>query len=159
MCVTAAAAVVVGSFVPRACTAAPSFDHHGSDPRCSLYIPSFLSRRRRLQGHTAWVGIKICQLKAGDTLVVSGAAGAVGSVAAQLGKIAGATVIGIAGGTTKCDYVTKELGMDGCIDCAYWHHTPPPAPLHRNPAHLHRRLCAFSGRALSSAAYAAGTGC
>ena len=121
--------------------------------RYFLYIPSFISRRRRLQGHTAWVGYKICQLKAGDTLVVSGAAGAVGSVAAQLGKIAGATVIGIAGGATKCDYVTKELGMDGCIDCAHWHHTPAPLHRHRPPAHL--RAWACGGRALSSAAYAA----
>ncbi|KAJ1445051.1 hypothetical protein M885DRAFT_473895 [Pelagophyceae sp. CCMP2097] len=69
-----------------------------------------------LQGHTAWVGFKICQVKAGETLVVSGAAGAVGSMAAQLGKMAGARVIGIAGGKAKCDYCTGELGLDGCID-------------------------------------------
>ena len=69
-----------------------------------------------LQGHTAWVGFKICQVNAGNTYVVSGAAGAVGSITAQLGKIAGARVIGIAGGKAKCDYCTKELGLDGCVD-------------------------------------------
>lgn len=69
-----------------------------------------------IQGHTAWVGYKYCQVKAGDTMVVSGAAGAVGSIAAQLGKIAGARVIGIAGGVKKCEYVTKVLGCDECID-------------------------------------------
>jgi NADPH-dependent curcumin reductase CurA len=58
----------------------------------------------------------MCQLKEGETYVVSGAAGAVGSIAAQVGKMAGATVIGIAGGPTKCNYVTEELGLDGCID-------------------------------------------
>lgn len=69
-----------------------------------------------IQGHTAWVGYKICQVKAGQTMVVSGAAGAVGSIAGQLGKIAGARVIGIAGGPEKCAYVSGELGLDGCID-------------------------------------------
>jgi NADPH-dependent curcumin reductase CurA len=68
------------------------------------------------QGHTAWVGTKICAPKAGETMVVSGAAGAVGSLAAQLGKIAGARVVGIAGGSAKCTYVVGELGLDGCID-------------------------------------------
>jgi NADPH-dependent curcumin reductase CurA len=69
-----------------------------------------------IQGHTAWVGYKYCELKKGDTMVVSGAAGAVGSIAAQLGKMAGAKVIGIAGGPKKCGYVTDTLGLDGCVD-------------------------------------------
>jgi NADPH-dependent curcumin reductase len=69
-----------------------------------------------IQGHTAWVGHKICQIKAGDTFVVSCAAGAVGSMAGQLGKIAGARVIGIAGGPEKCKMLTDEFGFDGAID-------------------------------------------
>lgn len=68
-----------------------------------------------IQGHTAWVGHKILNIKPGQTVVVSGAAGAVGSMAAQLCKIAGARVIGIAGGPEKCAYVTS-LGIDGCVD-------------------------------------------
>jgi len=69
-----------------------------------------------IQGHTAWIGYKICDPKAGETMVVSGAAGAVGLLAAQLGKSQGARVIGIAGGETKCKFLTEELGLDGAID-------------------------------------------
>ena len=69
-----------------------------------------------LMGHTAWVGYKICDVKPGETMLVSGATGAVGSIAAQLGKIAGARVIGIAGGTAKCEYAVNVMGLDGCID-------------------------------------------
>jgi len=67
-------------------------------------------------GHTAWIGNRICDAKAGETYVVSGAAGTVGSIAAQLGKIAGARVIGIAGGPDKCKWLTDEVGLDGVID-------------------------------------------
>jgi NADPH-dependent curcumin reductase CurA len=67
-------------------------------------------------GHTAWVGTKICDIKAGDTYVVSGAAGAVGSIAGQLGKMYGARVIGIAGGTDKCRMIVDELGFDAAVD-------------------------------------------
>ena len=67
-------------------------------------------------GHTAWVGNKICDIKAGNTYVVSGAAGAVGSIAGQLAKLAGARVVGIAGGADKCAMLTTELGFDGAID-------------------------------------------
>ena len=69
-----------------------------------------------LQGHTAWVGYKICDPKVGETMVVSGAAGAVGLIAAQLGKSKGARVIGVAGGAEKCKFLTETLGLDGCID-------------------------------------------
>lgn len=69
-----------------------------------------------LMGHTAWVGYKICAPTPGCTFVVSGAAGAVGCLAGQLAKIAGAKVVGIAGGEEKCRYVTEELGFDACID-------------------------------------------
>jgi NADPH-dependent curcumin reductase len=54
--------------------------------------------------------------KAGDTVVVSGAAGAVGSVAGQIAKIKGCRVIGIAGGPDKCRVVVEEFGFDACID-------------------------------------------
>jgi NADPH-dependent curcumin reductase len=56
------------------------------------------------------------QAKEGDTVVVSGAAGAVGSVAGQIAKIKGCQVIGIAGGQEKCRLVTEEFGFDACID-------------------------------------------
>ncbi len=54
--------------------------------------------------------------KAGETLVVSGAAGAVGQTVGQLAKIKGCRVVGIAGGKAKCDWVVNELGFDACID-------------------------------------------
>jgi NADPH-dependent curcumin reductase CurA len=68
-------------------------------------------------GLTAYVGmVDIGQPKAGETVVVSAAAGAVGSVAGQIAKIKGARVIGIAGGAKKCAWLTQELGFDGAID-------------------------------------------
>ena len=54
--------------------------------------------------------------KAGETVVISGAAGAVGQTVGQLAKIKGCRVVGIAGGEAKCDWVVKELGFDACID-------------------------------------------
>jgi hypothetical protein len=56
------------------------------------------------------------QVTKDDVVVVSGAAGAVGSIAGQLAKLSGATVIGIAGGSAKCQKLTQELGFDGAID-------------------------------------------
>lgn len=68
-------------------------------------------------GLTAYFGLtRIGEPRAGDTLVVTGAAGAVGSIAGQVGKIAGCTVIGIAGGPDKCRWLTEELGFDYAID-------------------------------------------
>ncbi len=68
-------------------------------------------------GWTAYCGfLNICDPKPGEILVVSAAAGAVGSLVGQIGKIKGCTVIGIAGGAEKCRYVTEELGFDHCID-------------------------------------------
>lgn len=70
-----------------------------------------------MTGYTAFFGmLDIGQPKQGETVVVSAAAGAVGSVAAQLAKNAGARVIGIAGGPEKCRYLTEELGLDGAVD-------------------------------------------
>src|SRR5262249_43155932 len=54
--------------------------------------------------------------KASDTVCVSAASGAVGSVVGQLAKLHGCRVVGIAGGKEKCDYVTGELGFDACVD-------------------------------------------
>jgi NADPH-dependent curcumin reductase CurA len=70
-----------------------------------------------MPGRTAWFGMKeICQPKPGETVVVSAASGAVGSVVGQLAKAWGCRAVGIAGGKAKCDYVVKELGFDACID-------------------------------------------
>lgn len=70
-----------------------------------------------MTGMTAWYGYnKIMEPKAGETIVVSAAAGAVGSVVGQLARIAGVRAVGIAGGPDKCRYVTQELGFDACID-------------------------------------------
>ncbi|QXQ05265.1 NADP-dependent oxidoreductase [Sphingosinicellaceae bacterium] len=70
-----------------------------------------------LVGPTAYFGLlDIGQPKPGETLVVSSAAGGVGQIVGQIGKIMGCRVIGIAGGKAKCDYVVNELGFDACID-------------------------------------------
>lgn len=70
-----------------------------------------------MPGMTAYFGLKeIGQPKQGDTVVVSAASGAVGSVVGQLAKAWGARAVGIAGGGPKCDYVTRELGFDACVD-------------------------------------------
>ncbi len=70
-----------------------------------------------MPGVTAWVGLlDICQPKVGETVVVSAASGAVGSVVGQIAKIKGCRAVGIAGGRQKCDYVVKELGFDACVD-------------------------------------------
>jgi NADPH-dependent curcumin reductase CurA len=70
-----------------------------------------------MPGITAYFGLlEVGRPEAGNTVVVSGAAGAVGSVVGQIAKIKGCTVVGIAGGTEKCNYVTHELGFDAAID-------------------------------------------
>jgi NADPH-dependent curcumin reductase len=70
-----------------------------------------------MTGMTAWYGLnKIMEPKPGETVVVSAAAGAVGSVVGQLARLAGVRVVGLAGGPDKCRYVTDELGFDACID-------------------------------------------
>jgi NADPH-dependent curcumin reductase CurA len=70
-----------------------------------------------MPGITAWFGLlEIGRPSAGETVVVSAASGAVGSVVGQLAKIHGCRVVGIAGGAAKCDYVVSELGFDACVD-------------------------------------------
>jgi NADPH-dependent curcumin reductase CurA len=80
--------------------------------RCSAYLgvlgmPSF----------TAWYGIRhICKPKAGETVFVSAATGAVGQVAGQLAKLAGAKVVGCAGDEDKCVWAVREAGYDACFN-------------------------------------------
>jgi NADPH-dependent curcumin reductase len=70
-----------------------------------------------MPGVTAWLGLnKIIAPKTGETVVVSAASGAVGSVVGQLAKAAGCRAVGIAGGADKCRYVTETLGFDACVD-------------------------------------------
>jgi NADPH-dependent curcumin reductase CurA len=70
-----------------------------------------------MPGLTAYFGLlEVGALKAGDTVVVSGAAGAVGMPVGQIARIKGARAVGLAGSPEKCQYVVKELGFDACID-------------------------------------------
>ncbi|OJJ15882.1 NADP-dependent oxidoreductase [marine bacterium AO1-C] len=70
-----------------------------------------------MPGMTAYFGIlEVGQIKEGDVVLVSGAAGAVGSIVGQIAKIKGCTVVGIAGGPDKCKYLKDELGFDAAID-------------------------------------------
>ena len=84
-----------------------------------------------MPGVTAWYGlVKIIEPKAGETLVVSAATGAVGSAFAALAKARGGRAVGIAGGPEKCRYAVEELGFDACIDYK----------LHQNAASLSKAL-------------------
>lgn len=70
-----------------------------------------------MPGLTAYFGLlDVGKAKQGDTIVVSGAAGAVGAVVGQIAKIKGCRVVGIAGGADKCKYITQECGFDAAID-------------------------------------------
>jgi hypothetical protein len=70
-----------------------------------------------MPGMTAWYGLtQIMLAKEGETIVVSAASGAVGSVVGQLAKLRGCRAVGIAGGAEKCAYVVNELGFDACVD-------------------------------------------
>jgi NADPH-dependent curcumin reductase CurA len=70
-----------------------------------------------MPGVTAWIGLnEHGRARAGETVVVSAASGAVGSAAGQLARLKGCRVVGIAGGHEKCAYVINELGFDACID-------------------------------------------
>ncbi|MES2739657.1 MAG: NADP-dependent oxidoreductase [Pseudomonadota bacterium] len=70
-----------------------------------------------MPGMAAWYGLnQIMQPKAGETVVVTAASGAVGSVVGQLAKLRGCRAVGIAGGPDKCAHVVKQLGFDACVD-------------------------------------------
>ena len=84
-----------------------------------------------MPGVTAWYGlVRICLPQAGETVLVSAASGAVGSVVGQLAKARGCRAVGIAGGPEKCAYVVDELGFDACVDYK----------AHRDLASLHAAL-------------------
>jgi len=86
--------------------------------RCSGHRP--LSQQLSVlgvTGKTAYHGLlNVPGIAAGETLLVSAAGGAVGSIVGQIGKIKGARVVGVAGGSEKCEWVVRELGFDACID-------------------------------------------
>jgi len=85
------------------------------DPKLAS-LPTYLSTLG-MPGLTAYFGLlEVGKPKAGETVVVSGAAGAVGAVVGQIAKIKGARVVGIAGGADKCRYLIDELGFDEAID-------------------------------------------
>jgi NADPH-dependent curcumin reductase CurA len=89
--------------------------YHKVDPSLAP-LPIYLGTLG-MPGMTAYFGIlEVGELKEGDTVLVSGAAGAVGSVVGQIAKIKNCKVIGIAGGADKCKYLVDELGFDGAID-------------------------------------------
>ncbi|RIJ13109.1 NADP-dependent oxidoreductase [Pseudomonas sp. 91RF] len=97
--------------------------HSLSDGRNIIPIPSGLPSPSMalgvlgMPGMTAYMGLMdIGQPKAGETLVVAAASGAVGSVVGQVAKIKGLRAVGVAGGAEKCKYVVEELGFDACID-------------------------------------------
>ena len=75
-----------------------------------------------MPGVTAWYGLtQVCAPKAGETVVVSAASGAVGGAVGQLAKARGCRAVGIAGGPDKCRYVVEELGFDECLDYKLHH--------------------------------------
>jgi NADPH-dependent curcumin reductase CurA len=79
-------------------------------------LPAYLGALG-MTGLTAYFGLlDVGRLKDGETVVVSGAAGAVGSVAGQIAKLRGCRVVGIAGGPKKCAWIVEELGLDAAID-------------------------------------------
>jgi NADPH-dependent curcumin reductase CurA len=83
-----------------------------------------------MPGLTAYVGLlDIGQPRAGETLVVAAASGAVGSVVGQIARLKGLRTVGIAGGPEKCDYVVRELGFDACLD-----HRQPDLPARQRAA-------------------------
>jgi len=82
----------------------------------TVSLPTYLGALG-MPGMSAYFGLlDIGKPKAGDTVVVSGAAGAVGTVVGQIAKVKGCRVVGIAGGAAKCEYLVRELGFDAAID-------------------------------------------
>ncbi len=108
---------VAGPTLAQTHAVMPAMAFQPIEPATNLPPSVYLGVLGLTTGITAWVGVShVGGVKAGDTVVVSGAAGAVGTVATQLAKARGATVIGIAGGPAKCEFLTETLGLDGAID-------------------------------------------
>ncbi|WP_293368272.1 NADP-dependent oxidoreductase [Nevskia sp.] len=106
---------VSGSFGVQAYATARGAELSRVDPSIAP-LPVWLNALG-MPGMTGYFGLlDVGQPKAGETVVVSAAAGAVGQVVGQVAKIIGCKVVGIAGGPEKCDFVVNELGFDACID-------------------------------------------
>jgi len=96
-------------------TATDGKGYYTVDPKLAP-LPTYIGALG-MPGMTAYFGItEVGKIKEGDVVLVSGAAGAVGSIVGQVAKIKGCKVVGIAGGAKKCKYVLNELGFDACID-------------------------------------------
>ncbi len=96
-------------------TATDGARYHKVDPNIAP-LPMYIGTLG-MPGMTAYFGIiQEGKIKEGDVVLVSGGAGAVGSIVGQIAKIKGCKVVGIAGGEKKCKYMTEELGFDGAID-------------------------------------------
>jgi NADPH-dependent curcumin reductase CurA len=106
---------VFGFFGWQLFAAAPAQDVRRIDPALAP-LPQWMSLLG-LSSFTAYIGLlELGKPRASETVVVSAASGATGSVAGQLARIAGARAVGIAGGSDKCRYVVEQLGFDACVD-------------------------------------------
>ncbi|GAC1359531.1 MAG: NADP-dependent oxidoreductase [Herpetosiphon sp.] len=107
--------VVTGSLGIQTYALLPASELTKIDPTVAP-LPKYL-HPLGFTGMTAYFGLlDVGQAKAGESVLVSAAAGAVGSLAGQIAKLKGCHVVGIAGGSTKCHYLTHELGFDAAID-------------------------------------------
>lgn len=107
--------ILVGNAGVQEYIATDAKGYHSVDANLAP-LPVFLGTLG-MPGFTAYFGLlRIGEPKAGETVLVSGAAGAVGSVVGQIAKIKGCRVVGIAGGEKKCKYIVEELGFDAAID-------------------------------------------
>jgi NADPH-dependent curcumin reductase CurA len=85
-------------------------DSNSAPPSTALHVLG-------MTGQTAYFGLlRLGQPRAGETIVVAAASGAVGSIVGQIAKIKGCRAVGIAGGKSKCDYIINELGFDAAVD-------------------------------------------
>ena len=108
---------VTGPLMAQTHTLMPAAAMQKIEPSSNIPPSTYLGVLGLTTGITAWVGlIRVGKVTEADTVAVSGAAGAVGTVVTQLAKARGAKVIGIAGGPKKCAFLTDTLGLDGAVD-------------------------------------------